>query len=214
MFKKLVGMVGGVKSAVHVIVLDAVDVLPQKSLAVNVLVWVRVHVLLDTRPSLDVTVGVPQASVAVAVPRAPLISEAEGLQPSVVVVPPVVSVGGVTSTIHVIVLDAVDVLPHPSFAWKVLVCVRSQPLLPTLPSLDETVGVLHASVAVAVPSAPLISPAVGLHPSDSVVPPVVNIGGVKSCVQLTVLDVVDVLPQKSLATNFLVCVRVHPLVDT
>jgi hypothetical protein len=40
-------------------------------------------------------VGVPQASVAVAVPSAAVISEAEGLQPKVKAVPLVVIVGGV-----------------------------------------------------------------------------------------------------------------------
>jgi len=39
--------------------------------------------LLATAPSLDDIVGVPQASEAVAVPNAAVISEAEGLQPSV-----------------------------------------------------------------------------------------------------------------------------------
>ena len=68
-------------------------------------------------------------------------------------------------------------------------------MLPTLPSLDDTVGVLHASVAVAVPSAPLISPADGLQPSVVVVPPDVRVGGVRSAIHVTVLDVVDVLPQ-------------------
>jgi hypothetical protein len=77
-------------------------------------------------------------------------------------------------------------------------------LLLTLPSLEDTVGVPHASVAVAVPNAPLIAPAEGLHPSDVPVPPVVNTGGVTSAVQVTVREAVDVLPQASLAVNVLV----------
>ena len=68
-------------------------------------------------------------------------------------------------------------------------------MLPTLPSLDDTVGVLHASVAVAVPSAPLISPAEGLQPSDDEVPPVESVGGVRSSIHVTVLDAVDILTQ-------------------
>ncbi len=68
-------------------------------------------------------------------------------------------------------------------------------MLPTLPSLDVTVGSPHASVAVAVPNAPLISPADGLQPSDVDVPPVVSVGGVRSSIHVTVLDAVDVLPQ-------------------
>ena len=90
--------IGGVPSAVHVIVLDALDVLLHASLAVNVLVCERAHPLLDTDPSLELTVGVLTASVAVAVPSAEFISPAEGLHPSVVVVPPVVIVGDVAST--------------------------------------------------------------------------------------------------------------------
>ena len=38
--------------------------------------------------------GVPQASVAVAVPSAALISEAEGLHPSVTIAPVIIIVGG------------------------------------------------------------------------------------------------------------------------
>ena len=77
-------------------------------------------------------------------------------------------------------------------------------MLLTLPSLEDTVGTPHASVAVAVPNAPFISPADGLHPRDVVVPPVVNTGGVTSAVHVTVRDAVDVLPQKSLAVHVLV----------
>ena len=89
-----------------------VDVFRQPSVAVNVLVIERSHPLLTTLPSDEVIVTAPQPSVAVAVPNAPLISPADGLHPSDVDVPPVVSVGGVRSSIHVTVLDAVLVLPQ------------------------------------------------------------------------------------------------------
>src|SRR4030095_4137479 len=128
-------------------------------------------------PSEELTVGVPQASVAVAVPRAALISEATGLQPSVNVVPPVVIVGGVLSEVHVTVLEAVAELPQASTAVNVLVCDLEQLVLFIIPSLDVTVGVPHASVAVAVPRAALISEAAGLQPSVNVVPPAVIVGG-------------------------------------
>lgn len=72
-------------------------------------------------PSLEVRVVVPQASVADAVPRAALISPADGLQPSIVVVPPVVIDGGVLSAVQLTVLDAVAVLPQASLAVQVLV---------------------------------------------------------------------------------------------
>ena len=58
-----------------------VAVLPQASLAVNVLVCDALHEVVVIDPSVDVIVVVPQASVAIAVPSAALISEAEGLQP-------------------------------------------------------------------------------------------------------------------------------------
>ena len=45
-------------------------------------------------PSVKVTVGVLHAAVAVAEPRAALISEADGLQPSVAIAPVVIMAGG------------------------------------------------------------------------------------------------------------------------
>jgi hypothetical protein len=64
--------------------------------------------------------------------------------------------------------------------------------------------VLQASVAVAVPSALLISAPEGLHPSDVVVPPVVIDGAVTSTIQVTVRAAVAVLPQASRAVQVLV----------
>ena len=77
-------------------------------------------------------------------------------------------------------------------------------MLVTLPSLEDTVGTPQASVAVAVPSEALMSPADGLHPSVNDPPPVVNTGAVISAVHVTVRDAVAVLPQASLAVNVLV----------
>jgi len=59
-----------------------VAVLPQPSLAVNVLVCEALHEEVVIDPSVDVIVVVLQPSVAVAEPSAAAISEAEGLQPS------------------------------------------------------------------------------------------------------------------------------------
>ena len=77
--------------------------------------------MLTTVPSVEVTVGVPQASVAVAVPSEPFIVAVDGLHPSASAPPVAVSVGAVTSEVHVAVLDAVAVLPQPSVAVHVLV---------------------------------------------------------------------------------------------
>jgi hypothetical protein len=49
-----------------------------------------------------------------------------------------------------------------------------------------TVTELHASVAVAVPSAASIAAAVGLHPRDVAVPVAVMVGGVTSTVLVIV----------------------------
>jgi hypothetical protein len=57
-----------VTSAIQVTVRDVVAVLPQPSLAVNVLLCERVHPSLVTPPSLGVMVVAPQLSVAEALP--------------------------------------------------------------------------------------------------------------------------------------------------
>ena len=160
--------------------------------------------MLVILPSLEFIVGVPHASEAVAVPKAALISAPDGLQPKVVVVPPVVITGATMSAVHVIVLADVAVLPQASLAVHVLVCEREQPLLVILPSFEVIVGVPHASVAVAVPKAPFISPAEGLQPSVIVVPPDVITGVILSNVHVTVLAAAAVLPQASLAIHVLV----------
>ena len=61
--------VGPVLSFDHVIVLDAVEVLPQASVAVQVLVTEEIHPTVDTEPVLATGVTLPQLSVAVAFPR-------------------------------------------------------------------------------------------------------------------------------------------------
>src|SRR6187402_3364633 len=77
---KVAGIAGAVRSSVHVTVRDVVDVLLHPSFAVKVLVWLREQLELLTVLLVNVTVGIPHASVAVAVPRDASISDAEGLQ--------------------------------------------------------------------------------------------------------------------------------------
>ena len=97
-------------------------------------------------------VVLPQASVAEAEPSAPLISAADGLQPSVTVVLPGVNTGAVISPgVHVTLLEIVAVLPQASLAVNVLVLEMLQPLVTTLPSEEVMVTAPQASVAVAVP---------------------------------------------------------------
>jgi hypothetical protein len=118
---------GGVLSEVHVTVRDAVEVYYHKHLLQSMFLFVYEcnHCFQQNHRFHADREGVPQPSVAEAVPKAPLISPVVGLQPRVVVVPPVVITGGVLSEVHVTVRDAVDVLPQASRAVHVLVCVRS-----------------------------------------------------------------------------------------
>src|SRR5678816_3919299 len=205
---------GGVISYVQLTVLDVVDVLPHASVAVNVLVCEREQELLCTALSLKVTVGVPHPSVAVAVPSDPSTSAALGLHAPNAGADVKLSTGGVISYVQFTVLDVVDVLPHASVAVNVLVCEREQELLCTALSLKVTVGVPHPSVAVAVPSDPSTSAALGLHAPNAGADVKLSTGGVISYVQFTVLATVDVLPQPSLAVNVLVCEREQELLCT
>ena len=61
----------------------------------------------------------------------------------------------------------VAVLPQASTAVNILVCEAEQEEVVIVPSVNVTVAVLHASVAVAVPSAAAIADEVGLQPRAS-----------------------------------------------
>ena len=156
--------VGGDISSVHVTVRDVVEVLLQPSFAVNVLVCDRLHPALWIEPSLWVIVADPQASFAVAVPKAVEISEAAGLHPNGTFEYDPVNVGGALSANHTTVLDTVDVLLHASLAVKVLFCDQLQPALWGVPSTEVIVTGPHASAALAVPNPLVISDAAGLQP--------------------------------------------------
>ena len=69
-------------------------------------------------------------------------------------------------------------LPHASLAVNVRVCEAEHEVVDTLPSVNVMVAVLHPSEAVALPSAALISEAVGLQPRVLVVPLAEITGGV------------------------------------
>jgi len=161
---------GGVLSAVQVTVLDAVAELPQPSEAVKVLICDLEQAVELTAPSVNVTIGVLQAAVAVAEPRAAVISEAAGLQPRVTEAGVIIIAGGLGALNQLTVLDIVAELPHPSTAVNVLVCEEEQVEVDTDPSEKVIlVTVPQASVAVAEPSAAVISEAAGLQPSGTVV---------------------------------------------
>jgi len=95
---------------------------------------------------------------------------------------------------------------------NVLVCERVQPVLFTAPSFCDKVGIPQASDAVAEPRAAVMAAGVGLQPKfcGAYVP--VNTGGLLSFDHDTVLEVVAVLPQTSVAVHVLVCVVMQPTV--
>jgi hypothetical protein len=170
-------MDGPLRSRIQVTVEEAVAELPQPSEAVKVLVCEAEHEVVVTGPSETVTDGVLQAAVAVAEPRAALISEAEGLQPSAGVTPVIIIVGGLGVFVHVTVVEAVAVLPQASIATKVLVCDALHDVVDTVPSLAVTDAVPQPSEAVAVPRAAAISEAEGLQPRVVTAPVIVMTGG-------------------------------------
>jgi hypothetical protein len=73
---------------------------------------------------------------------------------------------------------------------NVLTCEKAQPLLITAPSVNVTIGVLHAAVAVADPSAAVISEAEGLQPRVTKAGVIIIVGGLGALSQVTVLEVV------------------------
>ena len=77
--------------------------------------------MVETDPSEELIIGVPQADVAVALPSAAFISVADGLHPRIVFVYVPVNVGGLGAVAHVTVLDVIAVLPQASIAVNVLV---------------------------------------------------------------------------------------------
>jgi hypothetical protein len=205
-------IVGGFGTLVHVTVVEAVAVLPQASTAVNVLVLEALHDVVAIAPSVAVTDAVPQPSEAVAVPSAAVISEAAGLQPRVVTAPVIVITGGFLSATHVMVLAVVAVLPQASLAVNVLVCDALHEVVDIAASIAVIVVVLQPSVAVAVPSAALISEAEGLQPRVVVVPLAVMDGPLRSRIHVTVVEAVAELPQPSEAVKVLVCDALHEVV--
>jgi hypothetical protein len=170
-------MDGPLRSRIHVTVEEAVAELPQPSEAVKVLVCDAEQEVVTTGPSETITAGALQAAVAVAEPRAALISEAEGLQPSVAVAPVIIIAGGLGVLVHVTVVEAVAVLPQASMAVNVLVLEAEHDVVDITPSLDVMDAVPQPSEAVAVPSAALISEAEGLQPRVAVAPVIVITGG-------------------------------------
>jgi len=96
--------------------------LPQASVAIKILVCERKHPLLLIVPVETVTVGVPHASLAFALPNAASMAAEVGLHPSVGDEPVATMAGVVVLVDQLTVLDTEAVLPQISVAVHVLVC--------------------------------------------------------------------------------------------
>src|SRR5687767_8363203 len=199
-------IVGGVVSTVLVIVWVQSAVLLHASVARYVLVVVSIHPDTLTTSLINVTVGVPQASVAVTDPG--LGAGTAGLQPGRSTVAGQVIVGGVVSTVLVIVWVQSAVLLHASVARYVLVVVSIHPDTLTTSLMNVTVGELQPSVAVTDDG--FGAGTAGLHPGRLSVTGQVIMGGVVSTVLVIVCVQSAVLPHASVARYVLVVVSTHP----
>src|SRR6476661_1672783 len=182
-----------------VITCEAVAVLPQASVAINVLV--RVYSLAQVpgaEASLLVMLTVPHASLAVAVPN-------DGVSGHSMVAAAGTEVNtGAVLSVTVIVCEAVAVLPHASVAINVLVRVYSLVQVPGVLASVEVIDTLpHASLAVGVPKL-----GVNGHSMVATTGTEVTTGAVLS-VTVIVCEAVAVLPHASVAINVLV--RVYSL---
>ena len=160
-------MVGALGALSHVTVLDVVALLPQPSMAVNILVCEEEQLLVDIAPSVEVILTALHASVADAEPSAAVIADEAGLQPSGTSAYDPVNAGGIRSLVQLTVLVMVAVLPQASVAVNILVCEDEQLDVDTAPSVNVIVAVLQPSLADAEPSAAVISDAAGLQPKTT-----------------------------------------------
>src|SRR5687768_3987546 len=188
-------IVGGVVSTVLVIVCVQSAVFPHASVARYVLVVVSVHPVILTASLINVTVGVPHASVAVTEDGSG--AGTVGLHPGRFTVAGQVIVGGVVSIVLVIVCVQSAVFPHASVARYVLVVVSTHPVILTASLINVTVGVPHASVAVTDPG--LGAGTAGLQPGRFTVGGQVIAGGVVSTVLVIVCVQSAVFPHASVA---------------
>src|SRR6267142_2206366 len=190
------GSITGAVTSCTLIVCDAVDVLPQSSVAVHVLVtlYEPAHapfVVTSAKVSVN---ALPHASVAVAVANTGVAGQ------SMVVVAGNGSITGAVTSCTLIVCDAVDVLPQSSVAVHVLVTLYEPAHAPfVVTSAKVSVNALpHASVAVAVANTGVAGQSMVVVAGNGSIT-----GAVTSCT-LIVCDAVDVLPQSSVAVHVLV----------
>ena len=92
--------------------------------------------------------------------------------------------------------------------------MREHPLLLTAPSEEVVVTAPQSSVADALPNAPLSAAEVGLHPRGESSPDAVIEGVEVFSDHVAVRELVELLPQASVAVNVRVWERTHPLLVT
>src|SRR4026207_1870390 len=199
-------IVGGVTSTVLVIVCTQVALLPHASVALYVLKIVSVQPdVLVWSPTCVITIGPVQLSVAVT-----NVTSGGGTGPLHTMVGAAghVIVGGVTSTVLVIVCTQVALLPHASVALYVLKIVSVQPdVLVWSPTCVITIGPVQLSVAVT-----NVTSGGGTGPLHTMVGAAghVIVGGVTSTVLVIVCTQVALLPHASVALYVLKIVSVQP----
>src|SRR6056297_2208935 len=228
----------GAVVSVIVMIWSHVDVLPQASVAVHVLVKVFTHPSPDKPPSANVTVASPQSSVAVAMPVAEGLLSA--VQSTVASAGQVIT-GAVLSIRFRLVETGSDVLPQSSAATNVQISVAMSQSSPNVTSIEISSQSLplqssvvpnginplltnnalaasrnaSSSASVNVPFAKPVtsSKLISLHvisPSRSA--GISNSGAVVSVIVM-IWSHVDVLPQASVAVHVLVKVFTHPSPD-
>src|SRR6185295_7653729 len=159
-------------------------------------------------PCEQVTVGVPQPSVAVGAVTLPQVGTV-GLHPKSLPGVQLVNAGGVVSAVHVQVLEQVEELLQPSTAVQVIVRERPQVLgFCMQPCEQVTVGIPQPSVAEGAVWFAQVG-TTGLHPKSLPGVQLVKAGGVVSSVHVQVLEQVEVLAQPSVAVQVIVRERPH-----
>jgi hypothetical protein len=121
---------GAVVFAVQVLVTYAVAVLPQALVAMIVKICVTAQTFVLGTPPVTCTVAGLHASLAVtAACTLANVGTLAGLQPKFLPAGTPLSTGAVVSAVQVLVTFAVAVLPQPSVATMVKICVSKQPLV-------------------------------------------------------------------------------------
>ena len=191
---------GGVVSVTVIVCVLVALVLPQASIASQLLVLVKLFAQLPAVVTSlnNLTVGDPHASLAVGA-----VNDGVAVHSIVASAPADPITGGVVSVTVIVCVLVALVLPQASIASQLLVLVKLFAQLPAVvTSLNNlTVELPHASLAVgAVNDGVAVHSIVASAPADPIV------GGVVSVTVIVCVLVALVLPQASIASQLLVLV--------